>query len=84
MEEIITDVFNIDDKNYFTIARVIENDKCVELHYNNGIASVEFGRKDKNNLWYDEIEEVKWFNRNLTNEQVLRILNKKFNEYFKK
>lgn len=83
--ETITKMSELDDKNYFTIARVIENNKCVELHYNNGEASIEYGVKDADNVWHDEIDyDLEWFRLDLSDEQVLEILDKKFDEYFPK
>ena len=83
--ETITKMSELDDKNYFTIARVIENDKCVELHYNNGKASIEYGIKDEDNNWNDEVDtDLKWFRLDLTDDEILEILDKKFNEYFPK
>lgn len=83
--ETITKMSELDDKNYFTIARVIENGKCVELHYNNGKASIEYGIKDEDNNWNDEVDtDLKWFRLNLTDDEILEILDKKFNEYFPK
>ena len=83
--ETITKISDWDEKNNFTIARVIENDKCVELHYDEGKASIEYGTTDEDNSWNDEIDyDIDWFNLNLTDEEVLSILDEKFDEYFSK
>ena len=83
--ETITKISDLDEKNNFTIARVIVNDKCVELHYDEGKASIEYGTKDEDNSWNDEIDyDIDWFNLNLTDEEVLSILDEKFDEYFSK
>ena len=85
VEEIITSISDLDDKHYFTIARVMENDKCVELHYNNGKAHIEYGTKEDNDVWNNNIDSnVDWFNLDLTDNEILLILNCKFDEYFKK
>ena len=69
--ETITKMSELDDKNYFTIARVIENGKCVELHYNNGKASIEYGIKDEDNNWNDEVDtDLKWFRLDLTDDEI--------------
>lgn len=84
VEEIITSIADLDDKHYFTVARVIENDKCVELHYNKGKAHIEYGIKGKENVWNNEIDSnIDWFNLDLTDDEILSILNCKFDEYFK-
>lgn len=85
VEEIITSISDLDDKHYFTIARVMENDKCVELHYNNGKAHIEYGTKEDNDVWNNNIDfNVDWFNLDLTDNEILLMLNCKFDEYFKK
>lgn len=85
VEEIITSISDLDDKHYFTIARVMENDKCVELHYNNGKAHIEYGTKEDNDVWNNNIDSnVDWFNLDLTDNEILLMLNYKFDEYFKK
>lgn len=84
VEEIITKISDLDDNHHFTVARVMENGQCAELHYNDGIAYIEYGIKEYNDVWNDDIDEnVDWFNLDLTDEEVLSILNKKFDEYFK-
>ena len=84
--EIITKMSNLDNEKNFTIARIIENNKCVELHYNNGKACIEYGLRDvEDDTWHNEIEEeIDWFRLDLTDEEVLNILDKKFDEYFPK
>lgn len=83
VEETITSISKLDNKNFFTVARVMENGKCVELHYNEGKAHIEYGTKEAEDLWKNEInEDVKWFNLNLTDDKVLEYLNKEFDEHF--
>ena len=79
----LTEMSELDDKHNFTVARVVENGKCVELHYNNGKPILEYGEKGDDNTWYNEIDnKVDWFNLDLTDEDVLKILNEKFIDYF--
>ena len=81
--ETITKMSELDNKHCFTVARIIENNKCVELHYDEGEASIEYGIKDENNTWNDKIDtNLEWFRLDLTDEEILEILDKKFNEYF--
>ena len=84
--ETITKMSNLDNEKNFTIARIIENNKCVELHYNNGKACVEYGIRDvEDDTWHNEIEEdLDWFRLDLTDEEVLNILDEKFDEHFSK
>lgn len=84
VEEIVTSISDLDDKHYFTVARVMENGKCVELHYNNGKACMEYGTKEDNDIWNNNIDyNVEWFNLELKDDEILSILNSKFDEYFK-
>lgn len=83
IEETITSILDLDNKNYFTVARVMENNKCVELHYNSGKAHIEYGIRIREDTWENEIkEDIKWFNLGLTDDEVLEHLNKEFEYYF--
>lgn len=83
VEEMITNISDLDDKHYFTVARVMENGKCVELHYDNGKAKIEYGIKMSEDMWKNEINDnVEWFSLNLTEEEILEHLNKEFDNYF--
>lgn len=83
MEETITSVFNLDNERNFTVARVMEDKKCVELHYNEGKASLEYGIKVAKDRWENEIDEdVEWFNLDLTDDEILEHLNREYDEYF--
>ena len=84
--ETITKISNLDNEKNYTIARIMDNNKCVELHYNNGKACIEYGiRDEEDNTWHNEIDEdIDWFNLDLTDEEVLKKLNEKFDEHFPK
>lgn len=84
--ETITKISNLDNEKNYTIARIMDNNKCAELHYNNGKACIEYGiRDEEDNTWHNEIDEdIDWFNHDLTDEEVLKILNEKFEEHFPK
>lgn len=83
IEEILTSISNLDNENYFTVARVMEGGKCVELHYNKGEASLEYGTRVAKDKWENEIDEdVEWFNLDLTDDEVLEHLNREYNDYF--
>ena len=83
VEETITNISDLDNENAFTVARVMENGKCVELHYNNGEAYLEYGIRITDDVWENEItRDVRWFNLNLTDNQVIEYLNKEFDNYY--
>ena len=82
IEEIITNISELDNKHSYTVARIIENEKCVELHYNNGEATLEFDTKGED-IWDNKyLSNVKWFNLNLTDKEILEHLNREFDNYF--
>ena len=66
--ETITKISNLDNEKNYTIARIMDNNKCAELHYNNGKACIEYGiRDEEDNTWHNEIDEdIDWFNLDLT------------------
>lgn len=83
IEEIITDISELDNINNFTVARVMENGKCVELHYDEGNATLEFDLKDEENVWNNQyVTDAEWFNLNLTNDEILEHLDKEFDNFF--
>ena len=82
VEEIITNISDLDDKHYFTVARVIENGKCVELHYDNGEATIEFDTKEEDRWNSQCLLDANWFNLNMTEQEILEHLNKEYENYF--
>lgn len=81
--EIITRIHNLENKNCYTVARIIKDDKCTELHYNQGKAHIEFGTKISDDAWENEIkEDIDWFNLKLTDVKVLEHLNNEYNSHF--
>lgn len=79
----VTNLNELDDEHYYTVARIIDNDRCVELHYNNGIAIVEYGTKISDDEWENEVEDASWFNKSMSEEEMYEHLEKllqKFNE----
>lgn len=82
-EETITSVADLDNERHFTVARVMQGGKCVELHYAQGEASLEYGIRVADDLWENEIDEdVEWFNLDLTDDEILEHLNKEYYEKF--
>ncbi len=82
--EIITDIKKLNDNDSFTVARVLNNCHCVELHYDSGIATVEYGDKLEPDYWESEVEESPWFNKKMSEEEILNKLNQLFEEEYGK
>ncbi len=83
VQEMVTEICDLDNERYFTVARVMENGQCAELHYNSGKAIIEYAIKESEDSWLtvDE-EDAEWFNLNSTEDEIFSILNTKFDEYF--
>lgn len=81
--ETITKIEELDDDNYYTVARVMNDNNCIELHSNNGNIHVEIGTKVNDNEWENEFEDAPWFNKTLSNQDVLDKLYEIYNEKFK-
>lgn len=82
-EETLTSTKDIKDRVSYTIARVVENGYCVELHYNsNAGATIEYGTKLAHNYWENDIEKIDWFNTNLSDDYILRRLDCLYEDYF--
>lgn len=82
-EETITSTKDIKDGISYTVARVLEGNYCVELHYCSDTgATVEYGTKVSSDTWENEIEEVDWFNTNLNDDYILIRLNYLYDEQF--
>lgn len=82
--ETITNIADLNEKDSFTVARAINKEHCVELHYcsDYGGAIVEYGVKVDDETWEDEVEKADWFNKNMTDNEVLNKLEELFNDYF--
>ena len=78
----ITDIKDINEEDSFTIARVMDGVNCVELHYNKGRATIEYGTKIKDDEWENEIEEVDWFNKDILEKDLENKLWKLFEERY--
>lgn len=82
-EELITSLKDIEKENSYTIARVRNFGHCVELHYYpDGTAEVEYGYRYKHDYWESEVEEAKWFDKNMDEKEMFIKLWKLFIEYF--
>lgn len=82
-EEILTHPKDIIKGVSYTIARVVHNGYCVELHYCSDTgATIEYGTKTSHDMWENEIEDVEWFNKDLSDNYILNRLNCLYDEEF--
>ena len=79
--EIVTPLNQLNDNDFFTVARIIDLDNCVELHYNAGNATVEFGTKISLDEWEDYIEDIDWFNKDTSKNLMLEKLEYLFRDF---
>lgn len=80
--ETITELKDIKEDNYYTVARATDESNCVELHCDNGELSLEIGEKDEDGTWNDDIIFVDWDFEDLTDENILDKLYEIFIETF--
>lgn len=83
-EEIMTPFKEIKeaDEGSYTVARVIDNGNCVELHYNNHKATIEYTVRISQDEWQGRVEDIDWFNLDLSEDYVLTRLMYLFDEEF--
>lgn len=82
-EEIVTPFKDIKNGKYsYTVARVVEDNKCAELHYDNGKTTIEYMTQINPGEWEGEVEIVDWFNLNLKEDYVLVKLNHLYDERY--
>ena len=75
---VIDDIKNMEEDKSYTVARVINNKNCVELHYTDGIATIEYGTKQDDNSWESIIEEILWFDKNQSKDEIISKLEELF------
>ena len=80
--EIITNPKDFQSGYSYTVARVGDFGRCVELHYNNGKATVEYGYKISHDYWENEIENADWFKENMSEEEITNKLCSLFDEHY--
>ena len=68
--DLLTNLNEINDEDSFTIARVINGVNCVELHYVEGKATIEYGTRIKQDEWESIVEDIDWYNTNMTEEDI--------------
>ena len=67
---LLADLDELNDEDSFTIARVINGNNCVELHYIEGRATIEYGTRVKQDEWESIVEDIDWYNTNMTEEEI--------------
>mgnify|MGYP003298373238 CR=1 FL=1 len=81
--EVLTSPKEIEAGFPYTIARVVHNGYCVELHYCSDTgATIEYGTKKSYDYWENEIETADWFNINLSEGYILARLECLYDEHF--
>lgn len=79
---LVDDIKSMEDNQSYTVARVINGINCVELHYVDGKATLEYGNRVSENEWESDIEEIEWFNKDLSEEEIADKLWDLFNYYY--
>lgn len=79
---LLTDLNNINDEGSFTIARITNGINCVELHYVEGKATIEYGTRIKEDEWENIVEDVDWFNKNMSEEEISNKLWEQFDYHY--
>ncbi len=49
---------------------MIDGVHCIESHTSNGISTIEKGIRTAVDYWESEIEEINWFNFDMTEEEI--------------
>ena len=81
--ENVTSTRHIKEHSSYTVARVVSNGYCVELHYcSDDGATIEYGEKLSHDYWENEIEEINWFNPKLSDKYVLNRLECIYENHF--
>lgn len=79
---IINSSDELDEEHSYTVARVLNMCHCVELHYDEGNATIEYGTRLAPDYWESEIEEIEWFNKDMMDDEIIEKLDQLFKEYF--
>lgn len=80
--DIITTPKEMNDEDSYTVARVMNFGNSVELHYSEGQATIEYGYKITHSYWESVIEEIDWFNKDMSEDLISEKLFNLFEEYF--
>lgn len=80
--DIITNPKEMNDEGSYTVARVMNFGNSVELHYSKGQATIEYGYKITHDYWESVVEEIDWFNKDMSEDLISEKLFNLFEEYF--
>lgn len=81
-EEIVTSPKDLIGNYSYTVARVVEEGMSVELHYCNGLATVEYMTEMQVGNWEGHAVRVDWFNLNMSEDEILKKLEELYAEEF--
>lgn len=82
--DLITNLDDINDSDSFTVARVCNGVNSVELHYNDGLATIEYGTRIADDEWKSEVEGASWFDKNMNEKDLQNKLWDLFEENYDK
>ena len=76
------DINELSDDDTFAVAGVTDGVNCVELYYNQGKAAIEYGTRFKSDEWESEFQEIDWFNKDMSEEEISNKLWSLFAEHY--
>lgn len=79
---LVDDVKSMLDNKSYTVARVCNGVNCVELHYIDGKSTIEYGTRTSDDSWESEIENIEWFDKNMSISDIENKLENLFNIEF--
>lgn len=81
---LVDDIKSMLDNESYTVARVCDGVNSVELHYNDGLATIEYGTRIADDEWESEVEEIFWFDKNMNKKDLQNKLWDLFEENYGK
>ena len=81
-DSMIANIKEMNNTDSYTVAKVSDGVNCVELHYTNGKAMIEYGTRIAENSWENDIKEVEWFNKDMSISDIEDKLDGLFAEKF--
>ena len=81
---LVDDIKSMLDNESYTVARVCDGVNSVELHYNDGLATIEYGTRIADDEWESEVEEISWFDKNMNKNDLQNKLWNLFEENYGK
>lgn len=81
---LVNDIKLMDDDKSYTVARVCNGVNSVELHYNDGLATIEYGTRIADDEWESEVEGASWFDKNMNEKDLQNKLWDLFEENYGK